>query len=224
MSIFLSPLKISLQHSFHCFIKMPERKRDRAHVFQKLEASAELIQQPRPWKAVIQSIIYLWKNKNTKYTTKKNQFDAFFKGSCICKTPPSPIHTHTLGLTCGRPTVWVHTKFLIESTRGELPLGLTLVRICVKAWIRGNLSPTGDKKESNYLFLSVSRLLATTSKQPPPFHSIRAASPIITFHMPRAHRHTHTHKSSESPKCQKMPLIFITRHKKRQNTRNLCHF
>lgn len=176
----------------------------------------------------IQSIIYLWKNKNTKYTKKKkNQFDAFFKGSCVCKNPSLPhshTHTHTLGLTCGRPTVWVHTKFLIESTRGELPLGLTLVRICVNAWIRGNLSPTGDKKESNYLFLSVSRLLATTSKQPPPFHSIRAASPIITFHTPCVRAHAHTHKSSESPKCQKMPLIVITRHKKRQDTRNLCHF
>lgn len=35
MNVFLSSLQISLKHSFHCFIKMPEKKKNRAHVFQE---------------------------------------------------------------------------------------------------------------------------------------------------------------------------------------------
>lgn len=35
MNVFLSSTQISLLHSFHCFIKMPEKKKNCAYVFQE---------------------------------------------------------------------------------------------------------------------------------------------------------------------------------------------
>lgn len=62
MNVFLSSLQVSLWHSFHCFIKMPEKKKNRAYV-SKSEDLVELLQEPGPWKYVIYSmeLINVWK-------------------------------------------------------------------------------------------------------------------------------------------------------------------
>lgn len=110
MDVFLSSLQISLWHSFHCFIKMPEKKKDRAYVFQEWESCRAPPKKPEPWKSVIYS---------TKLNNVWNTGWYLFQGQLYLHTP---LHTHTNNIWPAEFSV--HTVFY-----SELPLGLSLMWI-----------------------------------------------------------------------------------------------
>lgn len=93
MNVFLSSLQISLLHSFHCFIKMPEKKKNCAYVFQEWE----------PWKCVIYSIklINAW---NTGWYLFRRQLYLY-----------TPTHTS------GQLTVCSQCIFQAKVLRGNSP-------------------------------------------------------------------------------------------------------
>lgn len=78
MNVFLSFLQISLWHSFHCFIKMPEKKKNRAHVFQGWEPCWA-----PPRARGLESVWFTPRSLLMSETL----VDTYFEDSCISATP-----------------------------------------------------------------------------------------------------------------------------------------